>query len=79
MNISEELFTVGHQVTYVPGRQRNESRRLCRRGTVAGAPVFDAYTGATWVPVRPDGRAADVDADWVRNDDIVDVVPQPSA
>jgi hypothetical protein len=75
MSVSEEQFTIGHHVTYVPGLRRTQARRLCLRGTVAGSPVFDAYTGATWIPVRPDGRADDVEADWVREDDIVDVAP----
>ncbi|TVT02442.1 hypothetical protein FNH07_27280 [Amycolatopsis bartoniae] len=67
-------FEVGSQVTYVPGQRLDGSRRLCRRGLVAGTTVFDACTETTWVPVQVEGWSADREPEWVRADNIIDVV-----
>ncbi|TNC24205.1 hypothetical protein [Amycolatopsis alkalitolerans] len=72
MATGTEPFAVGHRVTYLPGRHKSGTR-LCRRGVVTGAPVFDAYTNNTWVPVHAEGQASDQEPEWVRASDIVDV------
>ena len=69
-------FVIGRQVTYLPGRPHDTTRRLCRRGVVTGAPVFDAHTETTWVPVHVDGNAEDQQPEWVRADAVIDVVPR---
>ncbi|MDQ0383058.1 hypothetical protein [Amycolatopsis thermophila] len=66
-------FDVGCQVIYLPGEPDDTTRRLCRRGVVAGTPVFDPGTDTTWVPVQVDGKPGDQDPDWVRADTVVDV------
>ncbi|NBH08264.1 hypothetical protein [Amycolatopsis sp. SID8362] len=73
MSENMEPLVTGHRVTYVPGPRNAGRRRLCRRGVVTGAPVFDAYTDVTWVPVQVDGRARDTEPEWVRADTIIDV------
>ncbi|MFI5611599.1 hypothetical protein [Amycolatopsis sp. NPDC051903] len=68
--------TAGDRVTYRPGGRRGDAvGRLCRRGVVAGSSVFDAYTETEWVPVQAEAAARDREPEWVRADNIVDVVP----
>ncbi|WIX83974.1 hypothetical protein QRX50_20055 [Amycolatopsis carbonis] len=62
-------------MTYLPGRQPDATQRLLRRGVVAGSTVFDAYTETQWVTVRAEITAQDTEPEWVRADNIVDVVP----
>ncbi|WP_410606455.1 hypothetical protein [Amycolatopsis sp. lyj-109] len=44
-------------------------------GTVAGHSLRDEHTSTTWVPVRPQGAAADEPAGLVRATDILDAHP----
>jgi hypothetical protein len=47
-------------------------------GTVAGRSLRDEHTSTTWVPVRPQGAAADGQVSLVRATDIVDARPPGS-
>ncbi|HJQ47220.1 MAG TPA: hypothetical protein VJ870_13020 [Amycolatopsis sp.] len=71
MDRKDELCT-GTRVTYAV-RSAGEMTRLCRRGTVTGAPIFDRYTSQVWVPVQPDGTSEDIEPSLIRKDSIIDI------
>jgi hypothetical protein len=60
-------LAAGVRVAYASRRGRAAPPRT---GTVAGAPVFDRYTSETWIPVQPDGSAADTEPALIRRGDI---------
>ena len=80
-----------HGGAYPPGwlvRYRSRVRRTgspcaapvwCEHlGTVTGHSLRDEHTSTTWVPVRPQGAAADAPAGLVRATDILDAHPPRS-
>ncbi|HVW41194.1 MAG TPA: hypothetical protein VHC18_07580 [Amycolatopsis sp.] len=68
----QDRLCTGTRVTYAV-RSNGEMTRFCRRGTVAGAPIFDRYTSEVWVPVQPDGTSEDVEPSLIRQDSIIDI------
>ncbi|MCR6487768.1 hypothetical protein M8542_33580 [Amycolatopsis sp. OK19-0408] len=70
MNEPQHDLDAGARVAYTPRRGKATAPPLT--GTVAGAPVFDRYTSETWIPVQPDGSAADTEPALVRRGDILE-------
>ena len=74
----EHDLDTGVRVAYTPHWGKTTAPPLT--GTVAGAAVFDRYTSGTWIPVHPDGSAADTEPALVRRGDILELADgaQPS-
>jgi len=68
-----DSLCTGTRVTYAVRSNAGDVSRLCRRGTVAGKPIFDRYTSEVWVPVQPDGASEDVEPALIRRDSIIDI------
>ena len=68
-----DSLRAGTRVMYAVRSHAGETTRLCRRGTVTGASIFDRYTSQVWVPVQPDGSSEDVEPSLIRRDSIIDV------
>ena len=68
-----DRLSAGTRVTYSVRSNAGGVTRRCRRGTVAGAPIFDQYTSEVWVPVQPDGTSDDVEPSLIRKDSIIDI------
>ncbi|ASR36245.1 hypothetical protein BAY61_15925 [Prauserella marina] len=76
MRATEIQLLVGDKVTYTAAQPTNHQEPR-EHGSVVATPVFDRYTTTWWVPVRPDGAAADTEPDWVSGRRIVEVESVP--